>query len=264
MVRTGEILLHIQSLQAERAFHAQIWDAYSERYARKEPALAVEDPLNAEKWYHGARPSMERVRAIDAQIQRLFQELDRVDAAGREWSVPTAPVIDQPGEERFDFLQHLKEQAEWSGMTFGPGTRTRGLCDHISKELKEIEKAAAVARFFSTDSRFVEEDRAGLLEEWIDIVILGLDGAWRTGSSPQQIIDALVAKTKKNHAREVARLAADPNKAIEHDRTVDSKCDHYAGQSGDAEPERRSGKDRRRHSVRVMHELRSGNDRRKS
>lgn len=80
--------------------------------------------------------------------------------------------------------EHLERQREWSGRTFGPGRRTKGIIDHIKKELREIEADP-------TD-----------VEEWIDVVILALDGAWRAGALPQEIIDTLVYKQGKNEARD--------------------------------------------------------------
>lgn len=101
--------------------------------------------------------------------------------------------------EGFNFYQHLKRQREWSGTTFGPGARTKGVVDHIRKELGEIEADP-------TD-----------ITEWIDVVILALDGAWRAGAWPDQIIATLVAKQTKNEARVWPDWrTADPNKAIEH------------------------------------------------
>lgn len=85
--------------------------------------------------------------------------------------------------EHFDFLAHLREQRAWSERTFGPGPRTGGIIAHIRKELEEIEAAPRDA------------------EEWIDVVILALDGAWRSGASPEKILETLLAKTAKNHAR---------------------------------------------------------------
>jgi len=101
--------------------------------------------------------------------------------------------------ESFDLIAHLRRQCEFSLHTFGPGERTDGLIDHIIKELDEIESDP-------TD-----------LSEWIDVVILALDGAWRIGATPEQIVAALVAKQTKNEAREWPdwRTAA-PGKAIEH------------------------------------------------
>jgi len=46
------------------------------------------------------------------------------------------------------------------------GTRTKGVIDHLRKELDEVEKEP-------TD-----------LLEWIDLVLLALDGAWRHGYTP--------------------------------------------------------------------------------
>src|SRR5690349_12235730 len=84
------------------------------------------------------------------------------------------PVID---------AAHLANQRAWSERTFGPGTRLLGVLDHIRKELCEIEAAP--------------DD----VEEWVDVIILAFDGAWRAGWEPQQIIDAIKAKQAKNEAR---------------------------------------------------------------
>jgi hypothetical protein len=98
---------------------------------------------------------------------------------------------------------HLARQRAFSERTFGPGARTKGVVDHIRKELREIEADP-------TD-----------LGEWVDVVILALDGAWRAGHKPQRIIDAIVAKQTRNEARTWPDWrTADPNRAIEHDRTV--------------------------------------------
>lgn len=97
---------------------------------------------------------------------------------------------------------HLEHQRSWSAETFGPGRRTLGVLDHIRKELAEIE---------------ADPDD---LSEWVDVVILALDGAWRHGWEPQQIIDAIIAKQAKNEARtwpDWQTMSQDH--AIEHDRT---------------------------------------------
>lgn len=102
----------------------------------------------------------------------------------------------------FDFRAHLARQAEFSARVFGPGTRSKGIVDHIRKELVEVEQAP------------------GDISEWIDVVILALDGAWRAGYSPDQIIAALVAKHEKNEARTWPDWRNAPqDKAIEHDRS---------------------------------------------
>lgn len=101
-----------------------------------------------------------------------------------------------------DYLAH---QRDFSQRTFGPGKRTRGVCDHIRKELDEIAA--------DPDDAF----------EWIDIVILGLDGALRAGLEPQQVIDAIRAKQARNEARawpDWREFSED--EAIEHVRTGDA------------------------------------------
>jgi len=53
------------------------------------------------------------------------------------------------------------------------------------------------------------------------VVILALDGAWRAGAEPQQIIDAIKAKQARNEARTWPDWrTASPDRAIEHDRSV--------------------------------------------
>lgn len=108
--------------------------------------------------------------------------------------------MDEP-VEYWSFFLHLHRQRDWSEKTFGPGSRAQGVVDHIRKELLEIEADP-------TD-----------LREWIDVVILALDGAWRSGASPTDIIEALSAKQFKNERRQWPDWrTADPNKAIEHVR----------------------------------------------
>ena len=106
----------------------------------------------------------------------------------------------------FDIIEHLQRQAEWSARTFGPGPRTAGVLDHIRKECNEVAA------------------KPDDLSEWIDIVILALDGAWRSGATPHQIVEALAAKQAKNEARDWPDWRTQsPDKAIEHDRSKDVK-----------------------------------------
>ena len=99
---------------------------------------------------------------------------------------------------------HLKRQAEWSTRTFGPGPRLGGVLDHITKELDEI-------RADPTD-----------LGEWVDVVILALDGALRAGHAPSNIIQAIKDKQARNEARSWPDWRTmSQDKAIEHDRADD-------------------------------------------
>jgi hypothetical protein len=83
----------------------------------------------------------------------------------------------------FDLVEHLKRQIAFSQQTFGPGTRTKGISKHIEKELKEIAGDPLS------------------LEEWVDIILLSLDGAWRTGHSAEDVCNAMKAKLDKNKKR---------------------------------------------------------------
>lgn len=103
------------------------------------------------------------------------------------------------GGASFDLVLHLHRQREFSERTFGPGTRTAGIIDHIRKELAEIE------------------EQPDDVTEWIDVVMLALDGAWRAGHSPETIAAALLAKQEKNERRRWPDWrTAEPGKAIQH------------------------------------------------
>lgn len=105
----------------------------------------------------------------------------------------------------FDFVAHLHRQREFSERTFGPGTRTAGVIDHIRKELNEIEA------------------KPDDVTEWVDVILLALDGAWRAGFSPEQIAKAIDAKQTKNEGRTWPDWrTAEPGKAIEHDRSQEA------------------------------------------
>lgn len=109
---------------------------------------------------------------------------------------------------QFDLVQHLRRQAAFSERTFGPGRRTAGVCDHIRKELKEVS----------------DDARAGqpTLDEWVDVILLSLDGAWRSGATPEQIATAIAAKQARNESRTWPDWRTAPqDKAIEHDRSAE-------------------------------------------
>lgn len=82
-----------------------------------------------------------------------------------------------------DLQAYVIRQWDWSLRTFGPGKRTLGIVHHIRKELDEI-----VAE--PTD-----------LSEWIDVMILAMDGYWRHGGTPETIMADLRAKQSKNFGR---------------------------------------------------------------
>lgn len=101
----------------------------------------------------------------------------------------------------FDLVAHLYRQRAFSLKTFGPGRRTKGVLDHIRKECREVEQAP------------------GDLKEWVDLILLSLDGAHRAGHSPEAICAALAAIQTRNENRDWPDWrTADPDKAIEHVR----------------------------------------------
>ncbi len=107
--------------------------------------------------------------------------------------------------QSYDLVAHLLRQRAFSRATFGPGMRTQGVVDHIRKELVEIEKAPRD------------------ITEWVDVVLLALDGLWRcveAGPYPIEVaVSQIEAKQTKNEGRDWPNWrTADPNKAIEHVR----------------------------------------------
>lgn len=115
-----------------------------------------------------------------------------------------------------DLKQHLIRQMAFSKATFGPGTRTEGVLDHLSKEIEEVRESG------------------GSSDEWVDLVILSLDGLTRQLSfcnDPNErsarasdiaeiACNMIVGKQDRNENRnwpDWRTLSA--NKAIEHIRS---------------------------------------------
>lgn len=84
----------------------------------------------------------------------------------------------------FNLISYLFRQKEFSERNFGPGTRLKGVLNHIRKELVEVEANPSD------------------LSEWCDIMILAMDGALRQGFAPEAISEALEAKFQKNNSRD--------------------------------------------------------------
>lgn len=79
--------------------------------------------------------------------------------------------------------EYLASQQVFSERTFGPGERTKGVLDHIAKELDEIKA------------------KPDDLSEWVDVLTLAFDGALRKGFTPGEIASCLTAKLYKNIKR---------------------------------------------------------------
>jgi len=103
-----------------------------------------------------------------------------------------------------DIQMYLVRQRLWALNTFGPGVRDKSLIKHIKKELDEIKASP------------------GDLEEWIDVVILALEGAIRNAEAVSDtpvddVVDCLLMKQEKNINREWPDWKAmDPSQPIEH------------------------------------------------
>jgi hypothetical protein len=96
----------------------------------------------------------------------------------------------------------IREQKTWALATFGPGLRTRSICNHIRNELIEIEAHPLD------------------LAEWDDVIMLGLEGAWRIGATEEEIEASLWGKLKIVQERKYI-LPADEDAPMEHDRTAE-------------------------------------------
>lgn len=124
-----------------------------------------------------------------------------------------------------DLIEYYKRQIEWSRQTFGPGLRTKGIIQHITKELAEIS-----------------QDPHDLLE-WVDVIILGMDGFWRHGGTAENLLLMFEAKQEKNMARTWPDWRdTSEDKAIEHVRTGEAPVASpawFCGGCGETNPDKR-------------------------
>ena len=111
-----------------------------------------------------------------------------------------------------DLTQHLIRQMVWSKANFGPGERHAGVLDHIEKEIAEIRASN------------------GSSPEWVDLVILALDGLTRRLWSASDynktadevaeiVVRMIVTKQARNERRDWPDWRTAPeDQAIEHVR----------------------------------------------
>jgi hypothetical protein len=98
-----------------------------------------------------------------------------------------------------NLAEYLKRQWEWSARTFGNGRRTLGVTKHIEKEIAEIR------------------EKPDDLSEWVDVIILAMDGYWRHGGTPESLLADMQAKQDKNFARTWPTSKSE-DEAVEHTR----------------------------------------------
>ena len=93
--------------------------------------------------------------------------------------------------------RYAEDQSVWSQQQFGPGRRTVGLTAHIVKECQEVREDPDDAR------------------EWIDIIILAIEGFLRHGGKASDLGEMLEDKQRTNFER--AWPAAGPEtEPVEH------------------------------------------------
>jgi len=138
--------------------------------------------------------------AVLADAVQIAAKAGKTRATAKHIAQARPPKADE-ALRSYDLVKHLKRQMEFSAETFGPGARTQGIVDHIRKELIEI----------------LEQPESPT--EWIDVALLALDGAWRTGATAEQVAQALRDKQVHNESRSWPDWReCDPDKAIEHER----------------------------------------------
>ena len=82
-----------------------------------------------------------------------------------------------------DFIQWIEDKNKWSLVTFGEGQRPEGVIKHIESELQEIR------------------DAPNDIMEWVDVILLAIDGAFRAGFSAKEIVSAMIRKQEINKTR---------------------------------------------------------------
>lgn len=134
----------------------------------------------------------------DVDLEEVRETIEKMEPGV---IVPLKPA-DQIEFKPDPFTDYYLKQIDWSLKTFGPAPRTKGILDHIRKEIGEIERAPYD------------------LMEWIDLATLALDGFHRHGGNPHMALELL----KRKQAKNFARLWPDwrtksEDQAIEHDRS---------------------------------------------
>lgn len=105
----------------------------------------------------------------------------------------------------FDLEIFLERQKDITQRAFGPGSRMNAILDHMLKEMGEVR------------------DSGGETLEWIDLVILALDGAVRSCDGDiELVLNSLEYKLMVIHRRKYPDWrTANPDKAIEHIRGIE-------------------------------------------
>jgi hypothetical protein len=159
--------------------------------------------------HHGKDIREEILTRQSAEIERFVQErenwwYDKVTEACNQRDgaeAKLAAMQSVPSETSGDLASLLVRQIEWSTHTFGSGCRTLGILKHIEKEIAEV--------------RAKPDD----LTEWVDIILLAIDGYWRHGG--RKIMRDLTAKAEINYQR-VYPMPTSEDEPSEHVRPAPS------------------------------------------
>ena len=83
--------------------------------------------------------------------------------------------------ERYNLIDILQTQKEFSFKTFGPKGRTPGLISHIEEELKDIDRG-----------------NFNVFQGWMDVVLLAFEGAlMQADGDVTAVADALLSQQKE-------------------------------------------------------------------
>lgn len=144
---------------------------------REDDLLALCEEINHALWLDpdASHDTSEAPHEIDERRRKLASLTSRLAAA-----------------EARDLVAELRDRhIPWSRETFGDGMRTVGICKHIEKELNEIR------------------ENPYSVEEWIDVAILALDGAWRTSVHAESVVEVLFEKLSKIRTRTYPKPVSD-------------------------------------------------------
>jgi len=82
------------------------------------------------------------------------------------------------------FTDLVNRQRTWSTTQFGESVDLPRILNHITEATGDVEKEPA------------------RLHNWIDIVLLAMDGAWRAGHSPKEVVQAIQDVQVRNIMRD--------------------------------------------------------------
>ena len=184
-------------LDAVTAELGAVREAVVEERAAEEAHRAATDAWRgAERGERGALWDAIMAAAARASVAR--------SALSRLLTTPSPAVEEREGRLRREALAEVYDsRAEWSRRTFGEKAGYQGVVEHIRRELLEIEAEPTK------------------LEEWVDVVMLAMDGAWRSaGADGAAFWEAFAAKARKNEARRWK--APDAQGVIEHDAAIEA------------------------------------------